>query len=40
MSLREHLQELRKRLTTAAIAIVIGTVIAWFFYEEIFGFLR
>lgn len=40
MSLREHLRELRKRLTISAIAIVIGMVIAWFFYEEIFGFLR
>ncbi len=40
MSLREHLRELRKRLTVSAIAIVVGLVIAWFFYEEIFGFLR
>jgi sec-independent protein translocase protein TatC len=40
MSLREHLRELRKRLTIAAIAIVVGMVVAWFFYDEIFGFLR
>lgn len=40
MSLREHLKELRKRLTITAVAIVIGMVAAWLFYDEIFGFLR
>jgi len=40
MSLREHLRELRKRLTVIAIAIVLGMIVAWFFYDEIFGFLR
>jgi sec-independent protein translocase protein TatC len=40
MSLREHLRELRKRLTISAIAIVSGMVVAWIFYDEIFGFLR
>lgn len=40
MTLKEHLQELRKRLTIASIAIVLGMVVAWIFYDEIFGFLR
>lgn len=40
MSLREHLRELRKRLTIASVAIVIGMVVAWIFYDQIFGFLR
>lgn len=33
MSLAEHLIELRKRLTRAAIAIVIGTVVGWMLYD-------
>lgn len=33
MSLGEHLVELRKRLTRAAIAIVIGTIIGWMLYD-------
>ena len=40
MSLREHLTELRKRLTVIAIAITVGTIVSWFFYDQIFGFLR
>jgi sec-independent protein translocase protein TatC len=33
MSLGEHLVELRKRLTRAALAIVGGTVIGWMIYD-------
>ena len=33
MSLAAHLIELRKRLTRAAIAIVIGTIIGWMLYD-------
>jgi sec-independent protein translocase protein TatC len=40
MSLREHLRELRKRLTISSVAIVFGMVVAWIFYDQIFGFLR
>lgn len=35
----EHLRELRTRLVRAVLAILIGTVIAWFFYVEIFAWL-
>jgi sec-independent protein translocase protein TatC len=33
MSLGEHLVELRKRLTRAALAIVLGTIIGWAIYD-------
>jgi sec-independent protein translocase protein TatC len=39
MSLIEHLKELRNRLLRAAVAIVIGAVVGWIFYEKIFSFL-
>lgn len=39
MSLIEHLKELRNRLLLAAVAIVIGAVVGWIFYEKIFSFL-
>ena len=39
MSLIEHLRELRNRLFKASLAIVIGTVIAWGFYPQIFEIL-
>ena len=39
MSLIEHLRELRNRLFKASLAIVIGTVIAWSFYPQIFEVL-
>ena len=39
MSLIEHLRELRNRLFKASLAIVIGTVIAWSFYPQIFEIL-
>src|SRR5215213_4274846 len=32
MALREHLQELRKRLVRAALAIAVGAVAGWFMY--------
>lgn len=40
MSLGEHLVELRKRLTVAAIAIVVGAVAAWFFTDTVIALLR
>lgn len=39
MSLIEHLRELRTRLFKASLAIVIGTVVAWSFYPQIFEIL-
>jgi len=39
MTLREHLRELRSRLLKSSIAIVLGAVVAWFFYEQIFAFI-
>ena len=39
MSLIEHLRELRSRLFKASVAIVIGTVVAWGFYPQIFDIL-
>lgn len=39
MTLREHIIELRNRLLISVLAIVIGTVAAWFFYDEAFRFL-
>ena len=39
MPLMEHLRELRSRLFKSLIAIVIGALIGWFFYEPIFDFI-
>jgi sec-independent protein translocase protein TatC len=39
MSFLEHLDELRKRLIMSVIALVVGTVIAFFFIENIFRFV-
>ncbi|HZC26731.1 MAG TPA: twin-arginine translocase subunit TatC [Actinopolymorphaceae bacterium] len=39
MTLIEHLRELRSRLLKAVGAIVIGAVVAWFFYDKLFGLL-
>jgi sec-independent protein translocase protein TatC len=39
MSLQEHLRELRTRLFKASVSIVIGTVVAWSFYPQIFAIL-
>jgi sec-independent protein translocase protein TatC len=39
MPLMGHLRELRTRLVRAVLAIVVGTVIAWIFYEPILDFL-
>jgi sec-independent protein translocase protein TatC len=35
MTLFEHLRELRYRLVVAALAILVGTVLAWFFHEQL-----
>jgi sec-independent protein translocase protein TatC len=40
MTLMEHLRELRTRVVKAFLGIAVGTVIAWFFYDNLFHFLR
>ena len=35
MPILEHLRELRKRTFRAAIAIIIGSIIGWYFYNDI-----
>lgn len=39
MTLVEHLDELRHRLLIGVIAVALGTVIAFFFWNQILGFL-
>ncbi|MEQ4206596.1 twin-arginine translocase subunit TatC [Actinopolymorpha sp. B17G11] len=39
MTLVEHLRELRSRLMKAVGAIVLGAIVGWFFYEELFHLL-
>jgi sec-independent protein translocase protein TatC len=39
MTLFEHLAELRKRLVICILAVAIGTVVAWFFYDHIVRFM-
>ena len=40
MALADHLRELRARLLRIAAALVLGTVVAWFFYEQIFSLIK
>ena len=39
MTIWEHLDELRRRIVKAAIAVLIGTIAAWVFRVEILGWL-
>ena len=39
MSLLDHLQELRKRLLFSFLAVCIGSIACWFFYQEILDLL-
>lgn len=39
MTLIEHLEELRSRLFKVVAAFVVGSIVAWFFYNQILGFL-
>jgi sec-independent protein translocase protein TatC len=39
MPLMDHLRELRNRLVRAVLAIAIGTIVAWIFYEPVLEFL-
>ena len=40
MTLFEHLREFQTRLFRAVLGITAGAAIAWFFYDEIFAFIR
>lgn len=39
MTLFEHLTELRTRLIISIVAVVVGTVVAWFFYNRLLSFM-
>ncbi|WP_238163592.1 twin-arginine translocase subunit TatC [Kribbella capetownensis] len=39
MTLREHIIELRNRLLISVLAIVVGTIVGWVFYDQAFEFL-
>lgn len=40
MPLVEHLRELRRRLMIAVAAIVVGTVVGWIIYPDVFDFIK
>jgi sec-independent protein translocase protein TatC len=40
MPLVEHLRELRNRLFKSVVAILVGTIIGWIFYEQLFALLK
>ncbi|MEV4513722.1 twin-arginine translocase subunit TatC [Dactylosporangium sp. NPDC049525] len=40
MTLMEHLRELRTRLFRACIAILVGTIVAWFVAEPVLNFIQ
>ena len=40
MTLFEHLRELRYRLVVAALAIIVGMIVAWFFREPLMALLQ
>ena len=40
MALADHLRELRARLLMVSVALVVGIVVAWFFYDALFGVIR
>jgi sec-independent protein translocase protein TatC len=39
MALADHLRELRARLLLITIALTVGTIVAWFFYDQLFRLL-
>ncbi len=40
MTLFEHLRELRYRLVVIAVAVIVGTIVAWYFQEQLIGLIR
>jgi len=39
MALADHLRELRARLLRATVVLLLGIVVAWFFYDQLFSLL-
>ncbi len=39
MALADHLRELRARILIATVGLVVGMVVAWFFYDQLFTLL-
>ena len=39
MPLMAHLRELRSRILKSLVAVLLGAVIGWIFYEPIFDFI-
>ena len=39
MSLGAHLREARNRLIIAALGVLVGTIVAWIFYDQAFAVL-
>jgi sec-independent protein translocase protein TatC len=39
MALREHLYELRRRVVRSALAVLVGAVVGWFVYDQVFALL-
>jgi sec-independent protein translocase protein TatC len=40
MSFLEHLEELRKRIFHALIAIGLGMLVSWFYHQQLFGYIQ
>jgi len=40
MTVFEHLAEMRRRLLISVLAVVVTTVVAWFFYDHVLAFMR
>ncbi|MDX3109936.1 twin-arginine translocase subunit TatC [Nonomuraea angiospora] len=40
MPLMEHLRELRNRLLIAAVAVVVGIIIGWIFFDPVWAFIK
>lgn len=40
MPLMDHLRELRRRLTIAIVAILVGTIVGWALYPQLFEFVK
>ena len=39
MALADHLRELRARILKVTVVLLVGTVVAWFFYDQLFNMI-
>lgn len=39
MPLMEHLRELKRRITVSALAVLVGTVVGWIYYDDVYRHL-